>query len=56
MTAEDPPTTAQSVTFSVRMPTSLRDRLQAAARRERRSTNNLILLILEGWLDEDEAG
>ena len=34
-------------TFSVRMPEELRERLAALAAAERRSMNNLILLLLE---------
>ena len=44
----------QSVTTSVRMPSVLRDRLRRAAERDRRTVNNLILVILESWLDEHE--
>lgn len=44
----------QSVITSLRLPGALRDRLRLAAARERRSVNNLILVVLEEWLDEHE--
>lgn len=45
-----------TVTTSVRWSPVLRDRLQAAATRERRSVNNLLIVIVEEWLDAHEPG
>ena len=41
-----------TVATSVRLPTDIRERLEAIADEERRTLGNVIRIALEDWLDE----
>lgn len=40
--------------YTLRLPQELRDKLQKHADNQRRSLNNLIVVVLEGWVDLQE--
>jgi hypothetical protein len=43
------------ITIPVRLPRSLQTRLKAAAERECRSVNNLLVLIVEDWVNRNDG-
>ena len=42
----------ERIRMALIFPANIRDRLQTIARKERRSMNNLVNLIVEDWLQE----